>query len=156
MHRFPIGGDGQKAAPAIGSSKASATGLLEAHAQMLSEGSQSPSGRESPVSVAGTVRGEKPRPPSIVPISSYDGQEPGISNLLEHLYLDNNRDLQNDFGPKVHDGPVRRRNAARHSFMPRDGTARRLEASLVAHFNSHSEAVTGLSVSPDHLFFVSE
>ena len=173
--RFPIGGDGQKAAPAVGSSKASATGLLDAHAQLLSEGSQSPSGRSSPVSVAGTVRGqERPRVPSIVPISSYgeltrsrfaqlrraltsslDGQEPGISNLLEHLYLDNNRDLQDDFGPRVHDGPVRRRNAARHSFLPRDGSARRLEASLVAHFNSHSEAITGIAVSPDHLFFVS-
>ncbi|TFK80173.1 hypothetical protein K466DRAFT_667799 [Polyporus arcularius HHB13444] len=155
MHRFPIG-DGQKAAPAVGSSKASATGLLEAHAQMLSEGSQSPSGRTSPVSVAGTIRGQdRPRLPSIVPISSYDGQEPGISNLLEHLYLDNNRDLQNDFGPRVHEGPVRRRNAARHSFMPRDGSARRLEASLIAHFNSHSEAITGIAVSPDHMFFVS-
>ncbi|RPD52474.1 ARM repeat-containing protein [Lentinus tigrinus ALCF2SS1-7] len=155
MHRFPIG-DGQKAAPAVGSSKASATGLLEAHAQILSEGSQSPSGRTSPVSVAGTVRGqERPRLPSIAPISSYDGQEPGISNLLEHLYLDNNRDLQNDFGPRVHEGPVRRRNAARHSFMPRDGSARRLEASLIAHFNSHSEAITGIAVSPDHMFFIS-
>ncbi|TBU59830.1 hypothetical protein BD310DRAFT_1038276 [Dichomitus squalens] len=154
--RFPIGGDGQKAAPAVGSSKASATGLLEAHAQILSEGSQSPSGRSSPVSIAGTVRGqERLRSPSIAPISSYDGQEPGISNMLEHLYLDNNRDLQDDFGPRVHDGPVRRRNAARHSFMPRDGSARRLEASLIAHFNSHSDAVTGLAVSPDHIFFVS-
>ena len=157
MHRFPIGGgDGQKAAPAVASSKASAIGVLEAHAQILSDGSQSPSGRTSPVSVAGTVRGqEKPRVPSIVPISSYDGQEPGISNLLEHLYLDNNRDLQNDFGPRVHDGPVRRRNAARHSFMTRDGAARRLEAALVAHFTSHTDAVTALAVSPDHLFFVS-
>lgn len=70
--RFPIGGEGQKAAPAVGSSKASATGLLDAHAQLLSEGSQSPSGRSSPVSVSGTVRGqERPRVPSIVPISSY-------------------------------------------------------------------------------------
>lgn len=80
MHRFPIG-DGQKAAPAVGSSKASATGLLEAHAQILSEGSQSPSGRTSPVSVAGTIRGqERPRLPSIVPISSYGGSLPlGVS-----------------------------------------------------------------------------
>ncbi|KAI0327534.1 hypothetical protein GY45DRAFT_1373135 [Cubamyces sp. BRFM 1775] len=157
MHRFPITGDGQKAAPAVGSSKASATGLLEAHTQIRSEGSQSPSGRSSPVSVAGTVRGQdKPRVPSIIPISTYDGQEAGISNLLEHLYLDNNRDLQNDFGPRVHEGPVRRRNAARHtSFMSRDGTSRRLEASLISHFNSHSDAVTGLAVSPDHMFFVS-
>ena len=32
-------------------------------------------------------------------LSSLDGQEPGISNLLENLYLDNNRELQQDFGP---------------------------------------------------------
>ena len=75
--------------------------------------------------------------------------------MLEHLYLDNNRDLQNDFGPRVHEGPVRRRNTARHSFMPRDGSARRLEASLIAHFNSHSDAVTSIAISPDHMFFVS-
>ncbi|KAI0634092.1 hypothetical protein C8Q77DRAFT_1109727 [Trametes polyzona] len=154
MHRFPISGEGQKAAPAVGSSKASATGLLEAHAQLRSD-SPSPSGRSSPVSIAGTVRGQDRRL-SVPPISTYDGQEAGISNLLEHLYLDNNRDLQNDFGPKVHEGPVRRRNAARHtSFMARDGASRRLEASLISHFNSHSDAVTGLAVSPDHMFFVS-
>ncbi|KAI0768204.1 hypothetical protein BD413DRAFT_672415 [Trametes elegans] len=157
LQRFPISGEGHKAAPAVGSSKASATGLLEAHAQIRSEGSQSPSGRSSPVSIAGTVRGqEKARMPSIPPISTYDGQEAGISNLLEHLYLDNNRDLQNDFGPRVHEGPVRRRNAARHaSFMTRDSASRRLEASLISHFNSHTDAVTGLAVSPDHMFFVS-
>ena len=39
--------------------------------------------------------------------------------------------------------------------MPRDGRARRLEASLLAHFNSHSETITGIAVSPDHMFFVS-
>ncbi|KAL1939405.1 hypothetical protein VTO73DRAFT_9961 [Trametes versicolor] len=156
MQRFPISGDGPKAAPAIGSSKASATGLLEAHTQIRSD-SPSPSGRSSPVSIAGTVRvQDQPRVPSIAPISTYDGQEAGISNLLEHLYLDNNRDLQNDFGPKVHEGPVRRRNAARHaSFMARDGASRRLEASLISHFSSHSDVVTGLAVSPDHMFFVS-
>ncbi|OBZ66825.1 putative serine/threonine-protein kinase VPS15 [Grifola frondosa] len=156
VHRFHIGGDGQKAAPAVGSSKASATGLLDAHPIVRTEVSPDPSGRSSPVSVAGTVRGqERLRVPSIAPISSYDGQEPGISHLLEHLYLDNNRELLSDFGPNVHEGPVRRRNAARHSFIARDGTARRLEASLIAHLGSHTDAVTGLAVSPDHMFFVS-
>jgi phosphoinositide-3-kinase regulatory subunit 4 len=84
-----------------------------------------------------------------------DGQEPGISNLLENLYLDNNRELQHDFGPKVHEGPVRRRNPVRHSFAHRDGATRQTEATLIAHLTSHSEAVTGLAVSPDHMFFVS-
>ena len=71
------------------------------------------------------------------------------------MYLENNRDLQADFGPRVHEGPVRRRNAARHSYMPRDGTNRRLETTLIANLSSHSDAVTGLAVSPDHMFFVS-
>jgi phosphoinositide-3-kinase regulatory subunit 4 len=75
--------------------------------------------------------------------------------LLENLYLDNNRELQHDFGPKVHEGPVRRRGAARHSFSSRDGATRRTEATLVAHLTSHSDSITGLAVSPDHMFFVS-
>lgn len=73
---------------------------------------------------------------------------------MENLYLDNNRELENDFGPRVHEGPVRRRNPIRQSFTSRDGT-RRMESTLIAHLTSHSEAVTGLAVSPDHLFFVS-
>ncbi|EGO26710.1 hypothetical protein SERLADRAFT_355396 [Serpula lacrymans var. lacrymans S7.9] len=156
-HRLQVGStDGQKAAPAIGSSNANATGLLEAPSKFRSDGSPERSGRSSPVSVAGTARGSnRPRVPSLLPISTYDGQEPGISNLLENLYLDNNRELQNDFGPKVHEGPTRRRNAARHSFAGRDNSSRRAEATLIAHLHSHSDTVTGLAVSPDHIFFVS-
>lgn len=107
------------------------------------------------MSMSTTLRAHRPRVPSMLPISTYDGQEPGISNLLENLYLDNNRELQQDFGPHVHEGPIRRRNATRHSFTSRDGTTRRTEASLIANLTSHSEAVTGLAVSPDHMFFVS-
>lgn len=88
-------------------------------------------------------------------MSASDGHEPGISNMLEHLYLDNNRDLQNDFGPPVHEGPIRRRNAGRHSYISRDGNHRRLEANLIAHLSSHSDAITGLAISPDHMFFIS-
>lgn len=74
--------------------------------------------------------------------------------MLENLYLDNDRELQNDFGPKVHEGPVRRRNAVRQSFGSRDGSAKRTEATLVAHLTSHSDSITGISVAPDHMFFV--
>lgn len=84
-----------------------------------------------------------------------DGHEAGINNLLEHLYLDSNREYQHDFGPRVHEGPVRRRNTVRQSFIPRDGTARRPEAMLIAQLASHTDAVTAFAVSPDHLFFVS-
>ncbi|CAL1709651.1 unnamed protein product [Somion occarium] len=150
--QFLHAGDGQKAAPAVGSSKANATGLLDAHSTIRMDASPEMSGRSSPVSVAGTIRGTE-RP--YLPISSYDGHEPGISNMLEHLYLDNNRDLQNDFGPQVHEGPIRRRNAGRHSYISRDGSHRRLEANLIAHLSSHSDAITGLAISPDHMFFIS-
>lgn len=70
---------------------------------------------------------------------------------MENLYLDNSRELQQDFGPKVHEGPVRRRGAVRHGV---GGKSRQTDATLIAHFASHSEAITGIAVSPDHTFFV--
>ncbi|KAJ7253059.1 hypothetical protein B0H12DRAFT_1117273 [Mycena haematopus] len=157
LSRMQFGGaDGQKAAPAIGSSKTNAVGHLDARSKLRSDGSPERSGRSSPMSMSTTIRGPlRHRVPSLLPISTYDGQEAGISNLLENLYLDNNRELQHDFGPKVHEGPVRRRNAVRHTFASRDGSARQTEATLVAHLTSHSDAITGLAVSPDHMFFVS-
>lgn len=64
--------DGQKAAPAIGSSRANATGLLEAHAYARSEASPERSGRTSPLSAALTIRPqEKLRPLSLTPISTF-------------------------------------------------------------------------------------
>ncbi|KAJ6463912.1 hypothetical protein C8R45DRAFT_1220032 [Mycena sanguinolenta] len=157
LSRMQFGGaDGQKAAPAVGSSKTNAVGHLDARSKLRSDGSPERSGRSSPMSMSTTIRGPfRQRVPSLLPISTYDGQEAGISNLLENLYLDNNRELQHDFGPKVHEGPVRRRNAVRHTFAARDGSVRQTEATLVAHLTSHSDAITGLAVSPDHMFFVS-
>ncbi|KAF9078567.1 hypothetical protein BDP27DRAFT_1378971 [Rhodocollybia butyracea] len=159
LSRMQLGGnssgDGsQKAAPAIGSSKTNALGLLDTHSHMLGESSPERSG--TPLSISQTIRPlNRPRVPSMLPISTYDGQEAGINNLLENLYLDNNRELQHDFGPRFHEGPVRRRNPVRNSFVSRDGTTRKLEAGLIAHLASHSDAITGLAVSPDHTFFVS-
>ena len=74
--------------------------------------------------------------------------------MLENLYLDNDKELQQDFGPRVHEGPVRRRNAPRQQFTSRDNTHKRIEATLISNLSSHSEAVTGIAVSPDHMFFV--
>ena len=176
-----MGSFDQKAAPAVGSSKTNATGLLEPASKMRSEGSPERSGRSSPTSTSGggTLRGvppARPRALSLLPISSYgtqinfylsrfdpwlirapyaDGMEPGVIHLLEHMYLDGNKDLQGDFGPKIHEGPIRRRATGRHSFVSRDGTHKRPEANLVAHLSPHSDAITGLAVSPDHMFFVS-
>jgi phosphoinositide-3-kinase regulatory subunit 4 len=55
----------------------------------------------------------------------------------------------------VHEGPIRRRNTARQSFITRDSSNRRTEATLIAHLQSHTDCVTGLAVSADHAFFVS-
>lgn len=73
MHRLHVGStDGQKAAPAVGSSRANATGLLEPLSKLRSEGSPERSGRTSPVSAAGTVRGQtRHRLAPLVPISTY-------------------------------------------------------------------------------------
>jgi WD40 repeat protein len=71
------------------------------------------------------------------------------------MYLGSNREYQHDFGPRVHEGPMRRRNTVRQSFIPRDGTTRRPEATLVAQLSSHTDAITAFAVSPDHIFFVS-
>jgi phosphoinositide-3-kinase regulatory subunit 4 len=72
-YRLQVGStDGQKAAPAIGSTKANATGLFEAPSKMRQDGSPEHSGRSSPISVAGTLRGaHRPRVPPMLPISTY-------------------------------------------------------------------------------------
>ncbi|KAF9254440.1 hypothetical protein L218DRAFT_1082334 [Marasmius fiardii PR-910] len=154
LSRMQMGSiDIQKAAPAIGSSKTNALGLLGSHTHLRTETSPERAERSPSLSVSQNLRPTvRPRVPSLAPISSYDGQDPAISNLLEHLYLDNNRELQNDFGPKVHDGPIRRRNPVRHNF---DGSTKKMETTLIAHLSSHSDAINGLAVSPDHAFFVS-
>ncbi|THU97645.1 ARM repeat-containing protein [Dendrothele bispora CBS 962.96] len=157
LSRMQVGSiDSQKAAPAVGSSKTNALGLLDSHSQLRSDTSPERTGADSPLSQSQTLRpAMRPKLTSLNTISSYDGQEAGINHLLENLYLDNNRELQNDFGPKVHEGPVRRRNPIRHSFVSRDGITRKMDTTLVAHLCSHSDTVTGLAVSPDHMFFVS-
>ncbi|KAF4603205.1 Serine/threonine-protein kinase [Pleurotus pulmonarius] len=156
ISRMQIGGtDGQKAAPAVGSFKTNVSGVLEAHSKLFPDGSPAPSGRTSPLSAAGTSRGTQPRLPPLLPTSNHEVLEPGISNLLENLFLDNHPDYQQDFGPRVHEGPVRRRNAVRQGYSLREGSSRRLDAALIANLTSHSDAVTGFAVSSDHMFFVS-
>lgn len=155
-NRLHVGStDCPKAAPAVGPSRTNATGLLDTYPYIRSEASLQLSGTSSPISVSPSIRGSQhQRLPSLLPISTYDGQDPGISNLLENLYLDNNRVLQQDFGPKIHEGPSRRRNVARHMFTSRDGSAKKTEAILVSNLSSHSDAITGIAMSPDHIFFV--
>ena len=84
-----------------------------------------------------------------------DGQEPGVNHLLEKMYLDNNKELQQDFGPRIREGPVRRRNPVRHSYAAHTEKERKVEAVLIAHLTSHTDCINGIAVSPDHMFYVS-
>lgn len=64
--------DGQKAAPAVGSSKMNAVGLLDSHPKMRLDGSPDESGRSSPMSMSTTLRGPRiNRTPSLLAISTY-------------------------------------------------------------------------------------
>ncbi|KAL1745959.1 hypothetical protein HDZ31DRAFT_81556 [Schizophyllum fasciatum] len=152
--RLQVGSmDTHKAAPLIGSSRANATGvLLEAHSSM-GDASPSRSGRSSPTSMHEGLVAQRQNVPGLQHLRSFGGEN-GVNNLLDQIYHQDHRELQNDFGPKVHEGPVRRRNAVRHGFGNREGS-RRTEATLVAHLSPHSAAITGIAVSPDHMFFVS-
>ncbi|KAL4072222.1 hypothetical protein J3A83DRAFT_4372222 [Scleroderma citrinum] len=143
--------DAQKAAPAVGSSNTNAVGVLEAP-RLRADVSPEISGRTTPVS----AMRHSHRTPMVSHGRCADGHEQSISNLLENFYSDNSRELQSDFGPKVHDGAIRRRSAARQSFISRDSSStRRIEATLIMHLQCHSDCVTGFAVSPDHVFFVS-
>ena len=73
LSMLQAGGDGQKAAPAVGSSKTNAIGVLEAHSKLLSaEDSPDLSGRSSPMSMSNTLRGsQRQRITSALAISTY-------------------------------------------------------------------------------------
>lgn len=75
-NRLHIGStDGQKAAPAIGASKASALGLLDAHSKMPFDDSQVPSGASSPSLTPLTHRPmHRPASVTVQPISTYGAQ----------------------------------------------------------------------------------
>jgi phosphoinositide-3-kinase regulatory subunit 4 len=78
-----------------------------------------------------------------------------VSNLLEQMHMDTIREGMQDFGPKVHSGPIRRRNVPRGPLPSRDSGSRRADALLISHMNAHDGRINGIVVSPDHVFFVS-
>ncbi|KAG8916361.1 Serine/threonine-protein kinase, partial [Tulasnella sp. 408] len=158
----------------VGSVNANIAGVLETPKMRTAEEEALTSGRTSPASMAGTVRGQHraaSRISSARPTTTYGkyilhslrllaltevtsgGQETGINNVLEAIYQDNFRDPTSDFGPRVHSGPPRRRGPLRSSYPPRD-PSKRPEVTLLTHLNAHSGAVNGVAVAPDHAFFV--
>ncbi|KAF9516566.1 hypothetical protein BS47DRAFT_1371689 [Hydnum rufescens UP504] len=161
-------GNGRKAAPAVGTvnTTATATGVLEAAVKLRADlEHDEASGRSSPMHMGGPGRRESklrmafPAPPSTTYayIQFKDGQEPAITNVLEHVYHDNFREGFHDFGPRILHGPIRRRQPIRAGLPPRDVSAigRRSEATLIANLTAHGSCVNDIAVSPDQVFFVS-
>ncbi|GAA5898472.1 hypothetical protein JCM8208_006993 [Rhodotorula glutinis] len=86
-------------------------------------------------------------------VSTYEGNDPSIKQLLERTYLDSYREPLPELGPHVPVG-IPRRKALRTSFPPRERTPTRPDGTLIAHLVEHTGGITSIQVSPDHLFFV--
>ncbi|KAG9127307.1 Serine/threonine-protein kinase [Ceratobasidium sp. 392] len=143
--------DGRGTAPAtVAPVRTVATGTLETPTKL----SDIPaSGRTSPAS---TVRGDRPKMRSPGPSSlAYENHGANVNTLLEQMNMDTIREGMQDFGPKVHSGPIRRRNVPRGHMPSRESGSRRPDALLISHMNAHDGRVNGLAVAPDHTFFVS-
>ncbi|KIM24835.1 hypothetical protein M408DRAFT_227086 [Serendipita vermifera MAFF 305830] len=151
--RIQLSSDG-KAPPLVGSIRTNVAGLLEAPSTLrpVHEDSSAPSGRSSPVSQAGTLRRDRNSGRSAIGHIDGDG---AMATLLEHMNLDTGREAMYDFGPKVKEVPIRRRNNVRAPLHSRDPNSKKADVTLVANLTAHSGPVNGLVVSPDHAFFVS-
>ncbi|KZT54487.1 ARM repeat-containing protein [Calocera cornea HHB12733] len=152
MQRMPGHGDSFKAPPAIGHSRTTAVGHLEAPIQLRAEDELPPSGRSSPILPSRPESRVRYHTPTIT--GTWGTQDTGIGNIIEHLYHDNFRESIPELGPRVPNVPIRRRAAARTSFPPHESSNRRTDVTLVAHLTSHTGAVNGIAVAPDHVFFV--
>ncbi|EJU01456.1 ARM repeat-containing protein [Dacryopinax primogenitus] len=153
MQRIPGHAENYKAPPAIGPSKTIAMGHLETAIQIRPEDELPPSGRSSPTPTSRPESRMRYQTPTLT-TGMWGNQENGVKNIIEGLYHDNFRESIPEFGPRVPNVPVRRRAAARASFPPHESSSRRTDVTLVAHLTSHTGAVNGIAVAPDHVFFV--
>ncbi|BGP38644.1 Serine/threonine-protein kinase [Rhodotorula kratochvilovae] len=146
-----------RAAPAVAEDSTNAMGLFDVEARYRASAgdgdaasvmqdvvSQSPTQFRSSTS-------RRPAPPQRF-VSTYEGNDPSIKQLLERTYLDSYREPLPELGPHVPAG-IPRRKALRTSFPPRERTPSRPEGTLIAHLVEHTGAITAVQVSPDHLFF---
>ena len=163
-----------KAPPSVGSIRTNAVGLVEVPAALrVVREDTGTSGRSSPVSQAGTLRGER-KPLITQAISGAGGKsltsrkkkppknlltvlpdDTGVYNLLEHMNLESGKEGMQDFGPRVSETPVRRRANVRTPLQSRESGSGKGDVLLVANLTAHAGPVNSLIVSPDHLFFVS-
>ncbi|KAM0754729.1 Other/VPS15 protein kinase [Meredithblackwellia eburnea MCA 4105] len=86
-------------------------------------------------------------------VSTYEGNDPRIKQLVERGYLDNYREPLPELGPFIPVG-IPRARALRSTFPARERKPTRPEGTLVAHLVEHTAAITDIQVAPDQLFFV--
>lgn len=83
--------------------------------------------------------------------STYEGNDPAVKQMLDRAYLDSYREPMPEFGPFVPDKISRKRLLRPGA---RERTHKYPEGTLIGNLAEHTEAVTGIAVAPDHLFFV--
>lgn len=84
--------------------------------------------------------------------STYEGRDPGVKNLLDHVDLENYREPLINFGPRVSSSSTKRRPP--RAPLPRTTSAGRT-STMIAHLSHHTACITCLATSPDHTFFAS-
>lgn len=138
--------DSTKAAPAVGAVHANAQGTLGAPRH----------GRDAfVVRVQSTT--SQPSSASGGPslyTSTYEGRDPGVRHLLDHVDLQNYQEPMLNFGPRISTSSLRRRSANRSGPSRPTGSSPRA-ATLIAHLAHHTAGITCFAASPDHTFFVS-
>lgn len=143
-----------RATPTVAESSSNVMGLFNVDARYKAE-DDAASVASHAVSAApyGSIvsRYRKPVPAQRF-VSTYDGHDPTIKQLLERVYLDSYRDPVPELGPHVPAG-IPRRKALRSIAPPRDRTAPRPKGTLVAHLVEHTAAITTIAVAPSQLFF---
>ena len=86
------------------------------------------------------------------PGNSYEGRDPSILRLLDHLSMENFPVETVEFGPMVN--PLIRRQPIKRSSGQLNDHTWRPEGTLVAIFGEHTGPINRVAVSPDHAFFV--
>ncbi|KAG8848832.1 Serine/threonine-protein kinase [Serendipita sp. 411] len=154
--RIQLSTDG-KAPPLVGSIRTNVTSLLETSSTLrpVQEDSVAPSGRSSPVSQTGTLK--KDHRPSHLTVNTipYSEGDAAIATMVEHMHSDHGPESMHDFGPRIKNVPLRRRNNVRAPLHGRDPEGGKLDITLVANIMAHNGPVNALVVAPDHAFFVS-
>jgi phosphoinositide-3-kinase regulatory subunit 4 len=151
--RGSLGADATKAAPAVASSPAVATGQLEiaAHMRLV--------GLESRASEPGSPNTEPKKDGLDMGLSdgkpygtTYEGRDPGILSLLESAWQENTAPIDEAFQQVAIPGLSGKRRIPRSSSTRLNRDPNR-EVTLIAHFIEHESSIAGIVVSPDQSYY---